>query len=857
MASYRWDIFISYAHVDGKWVERFHQDLEQHLRSKVDPKIRIWHDQHQLRTGDALDRRLAEDVRASAILIPVISAAWKGSAYCQRELEEFVNGGAVDGRILPVEIAAVKDLPVAIEPLVRQPFYGGRTQLRFRPGTRSYEGAISSLAMASAKSLEKARATDVNTDIDPLVKQLREKVRPSIQERCGTMRVLSMSQPIKIGGIYTDVNILEKITGRQRKTLEELVACTDREQFDRFGIGLGKVERISGLDAVGRHSKLIIYGKPGAGKTTFLRRLAMECADGRFRPDLVPAFVPLREFSEVNEERAIADHILKNWGAVAKADEVLKAGRALVLLDGLDEVPDRDHTRVRKCIEQFAADYSASTMVITCRIAAREYLFEHFTEVEMADFDETQIAQFAKNWFVAKNDPPKGDLFLAKLKNNPPIRELASSPLLCTLLCLIFEERTDFDGDRAELYREGLDVLLKTWDGKRSIERDRPYRKLTAARREDLLAEIAHSRFERGEYLFRQDALEREIQGFFETRENLIEPGEEFDAGKVLQAIEAQHGLLVARAQRVYSFSHLTFQEYLTARKIAQSAELLRQVGTHFGDDRWKEVFLLIVGMASADELLMQWKDGIDETVANDATIQDLLRWTETKALKVESPYQTAAVRAFYCSIDLALTITITLTLDLALALDRALGLDLDYVLARNSTLDHDHAGNLGLDLALAVARTRSIDLTLALHFERTRSIDLTLALHLALDIALDNARVRHAVDLVSGLDGLKQQLRDTVPDRGWWSNNGKKWSVELRHLMTQHRDIGYDWNFEPKQVQMLDHYFRHNRFLLACMNAARDLKKSTREWIESTMLLPMESIRRMESKRAAAKRVE
>jgi predicted NACHT family NTPase len=41
----------------------------------------------------------------------------------------------------------------------------------------------------------------------------------------------------------------------------------------------------------------------------------------------------------------------------------------------------------------------------------------------------------------------------------------------------------------------------------------------------------------------------------------------------VLDALEAQHGLLIERAKGIYSFSHLTFQEYFAAQFLINSAD--------------------------------------------------------------------------------------------------------------------------------------------------------------------------------------------------------------------------------------------------------------------------------------------
>jgi predicted NACHT family NTPase len=110
-------------------------------------------------------------------------------------------------------------------------------------------------------------------------------------------------------------------------------------------------------------------------------------------------------------------------------------------------------------------------------------------------------------WFQSKN-PAKAEKFITKLADNKPIQELASSPLLLTLLCLVFGELTNFPHNRAELYEEGVDILLKRWDGKRGIERDQLYKNLSAKRKEDLLSLIALETFRQGNYFFKQKTAE-------------------------------------------------------------------------------------------------------------------------------------------------------------------------------------------------------------------------------------------------------------------------------------------------------------------------------------------------------------
>jgi predicted NACHT family NTPase len=255
---------------------------------------------------------------------------------------------------------------------------------------------------------------------------------------------------------------------------------------------------VPGLEAVSQHSKLMVLGKPGAGKTTFLKYLAMQCIEGLFQPDRVPIFITLKDFAEARDESNLLSYM--NYTIETS---ILEAGRALILIDGLDEVRAADTSQVLRQIREFSEEFHTNQFVITCRIAAKDYTFEQFTEVEVADFDQAQIKSFAQNWFRSSN-PKKAKRFVQKLEENKPIQELASSPLLLTLLCLIFDKTADFPANRSEFYKEGLDLLLKKWDDKRDNERDQIYRNLSVQRKEDLLSQIALTTFSQNDYFLKQ-----------------------------------------------------------------------------------------------------------------------------------------------------------------------------------------------------------------------------------------------------------------------------------------------------------------------------------------------------------------
>lgn len=478
------------------------------------------------------------------------------------------------------------------------------------------------------------------SELDSLVQQIREKIKPSILNRCGIMRVLDMTQPIQLNDIYTDVNILEKITG-QRWIGNQLLQETNFEDFERFGLSRITEERVPALKAVEKYSKLMILGKAGSGKTTFLKYLAIQCINGEFQSCMVPIFVNLKDFAEVDDQPGLLEYIIQFIQASslsmesqenANIKQLLISGRMLILLDALDEVKEEYTSRVFKDIREFSDLFQDNYFVLTSRIAAVEYSFEQFTDVEVADFDDKQIALFAFNWFQNK-DLKKLEEFIQKLQQNQRIKELANSPLLLILLCLVFEEIADFPVNRSELYKEAVDILLKKWDAMRGIERDK-YKKLSSQRKKDLLSQIAWNTFVAGEYFFKQKVVEQQITDYIRNFTDINTDLEalQFDSEAILKSIEVQHSLLVERAKGIYSFSHITFHEYFVAQKVVSSSltqteEVFQNFVTHITDKRWREIFLLTVEMLpSADYLLLLMKHKIESLSTVDDKLWMLLK---------------------------------------------------------------------------------------------------------------------------------------------------------------------------------------------------------------------------------------
>ncbi len=677
-------------------------------------------------------------------------------------------------------------------------------------------------------------ASDEDFDIDALVQEVRQKGYAQVQLKCGVMRALDMSQPIDLGEIYTNVNILEKISGRQRLKLTDLLKISLADEFERPNLGTIIQERVLGVKAVEQYPKLIVLGKPGAGKTTFLKHIAIGCNNGQMLANLVPIFITLKDFAEMEQQLSLLEYITEQFSAYgitdAKvAEKLLSQGKMLILLDGLDEVKEIDSQRVLNSVIDCFTQFHANRFILTCRIAAKEYTFKEFTEVEIADFDDSDVKDFANKWFAAKNSN-KSKTFIQKLQTNISIRELATNPLLLTLLCLVFEELADFPMNRSELYKEGLDILLKKWDAKRNIERDQIYKKLSIQHKKDLLSQIALTTFERGEYFFTQEKIEQYIADYISHLPgvNTLPSALHLESAAVLKSIEAQHGLLVERAQGIYSFSHLTFQEYLTAREIVNSSDpqlleiSLKQLVNHINEKRWREVFFLTAGMLrTADYLLLLIKQKIDELLASDVQLQAFVTWVNQKSSAVSVSYKPEIVRAFYFDLAVARILAVF-----------ASSLELARLLDRNLTSDLEHS--LALDLAL--------DRTLALDQIVERSLEPALVFESVLDRAITYA---HGCE--ARLEQLLQQLKGQLPQNDkdkkqflkWWKANGMAWLEQLRNVIISERNIGHNWQFNQQQKEALKQYYGANQLLVECLNSNYYVTRKVRSQIENTLLLP------------------
>lgn len=656
--------------------------------------------------------------------------------------------------------------------------------------------------------------------MDELVQRVRSRLHDDIQRLHGTMPLWGVDHWVPLGELFVDVNILEEVSSNRRSELTDLWQDFSQNpgyrSLDRMGLGK-EGQRVSGLEVVARNTNLMVVGKPGSGKTTYLQRVVTECNAGNLQAHRIPVLIRLREFVEDGREVAYAveRYLERCWRLSAvEVQLVLDAGRSLVLLDGLDEVTGADGQAIAKQIKQFARDYPQVQVIVTCRTQSQESRFERFDSVEVAGFNESQVEAFAEHWFQTvcgdvTVGQAKATAFLDQLfrEENKPIRKLAITPILLSLTCAVFQQKQAFYSKRSKLYEEGLELLLEQWDKSREIERDEIYSDLSVERKRALLSYLAVKKFEQEQYvLFEQAEIEGYIAEFLgigvrESRE-------------VLKAIEAQHGLLIERSHKIWSFSHLTFQEYLVAKYFCDQ-ENQKRLAIFILNKHYKEVFLLVFELLdNVNKLALEIKLEIDEFLAENRKLQDFLQWINSKTNGINISDKPSVIRAFYLKPMLAPI----RNHNLAHAIDPKL-------IKKVKPVFHG-------DIICVFDDSCKIILIFGCDQGSYHGLDIPLNSDLRNNLEIMEKEIPGLYFIDVSMENVDQLRRARA-----------SWIERLRKLTTKNPNSGYAWQLNESQDAILTQYYNANRLLIDCLNNTCSVSSTVKQEIEEGLLLPISEI--------------
>ncbi|HEU5110562.1 MAG TPA: NACHT domain-containing protein, partial [Micromonosporaceae bacterium] len=432
--------------------------------------------------------------------------------------------------------------------------------------------------------------------------------RTRLHHELGQIKILDMTRPLDLGRIFVQVRVREHEPLRHVDEADLLAA--DKRDVRRAHAAAETSGRAAVTlepgEALRRHRRVVVLGDPGAGKTTMMRHLAYRMSAPDAADAQLPVFVELRAYVDSGCRsilRYVTERLTIDYGFPVSEEDLsarLDAGRAVLLLDGLDEIAgDRErpdgaasaYATVTRQIAGLSVRYHTAGIAVTCRRHGWREGLPGFHVLDALDFEGPQVDRFLRGWFAGM--PHMGSRLGRVLEGSPRLRELAANPLLLSLIAIVYEQDLELPERRAALYRRCVDVLLREWDSHRRIERVSQF---TTDHKRDLLKAVAWHYHRAGKRYFAEDDLLARIAGFLPTV--ALDPA---DASAILDEIAAQYGLLKAQAHGWYGFLHLTLQEYFAAEALLEGGqegvgELLR----HRYDPWWEEVLLLFAG-ATAD----------------------------------------------------------------------------------------------------------------------------------------------------------------------------------------------------------------------------------------------------------------
>ena len=378
------------------------------------------------------------------------------------------------------------------------------------------------------------------------------------------------------------------------------------------------------LRAAGENPRMVLLGDPGAGKSTFVRKLVGWLAgavlsDGAspegFTRDGLPLLINLRDLApRLDDEKLAALPEQKQHHERIKAfmeqvqaelqlaeaeslqSELLQglSKKGLLVLDGLDEVPFSLRSSIRRVVLSILQEYEPVRVIITCRIRSYQDDFgkADFKTFTVAPLNKNQIQGFASAWYRRQRDlgrtvPEHAEDDLAQVAAGPALRELSSNPMMLTTMAIIHQKQTRLPDQRVKLYKEAVDILLRRWQQHKQGALT-PSPALTRFLEDENRLRSSMYRLAYEAHCARcQDKKNQTAD--LPRGEALVILGDVKYIGDLnlaqefLDYVDQRAGLLVGRGSKdgapaLYSFPHRTFQEYLAACHILDIRDYNREI---------------------------------------------------------------------------------------------------------------------------------------------------------------------------------------------------------------------------------------------------------------------------------------
>jgi hypothetical protein len=708
-----------------------------------------------------------------------------------------------------------------------------------------------------------------------------ESLRQKTFKRCEHIQVLDRPNALKTQAIYTDTYLYD-LSDRRRDDYMNIMKELDLDGTDQQ---LPPKSFVESFNAVKEYDRLLILGRPGAGKTALLKNLVLcylkalpKCIED-FGEELHLIYLPLRVVGKHIVKYGMIDWLVHDIAegstnsAAIESDlrNMFRDGKFMILLDALDETAEL-FDMVCKQLEEFVNDYPHNRMIITSRLSTYYPALDGFKSFELTGFNEQQIEKFCDKWFhheshdgsqeSDQDENPIEELaqdFLKRLKQNKLAYKMADNPLSLTYLCMLYRGNYGFAKCQAEIFKDVADIFLRKWDAVRNI-RDRipsSSNKLSRYRKFTMFSQLAYDGLmqKTTQYTWKEQEIKEWLYNFLEKistyQGNDPESAIREDAEILLKVAVMDDGLLIPATRNNYAFPYISMQEYFVAEYLLQNSDLRQEViSLTLFDKQWETVFLMLTELIpDADTLFKAMFQQIQRFALNHPKIEALLKWLND--VSINFGVSTSSWRSQIIFLDIATDLYISRQTPIEDIY--ALELSKDFKTYNETRgMTHDNQPNLIVSLYLSIAHAlvedkirkgedgyKPIRETHTLILERLCIDEKTTVLE-QLRSAINESE---EYNKNSKLTHLLIDLRDIIPREEDELDSWQAWNDQLRKVMLHELNVYHCIEFSESDLKDFSDFLYANSLLLKCIMGYNVSSHDLRDQIVDSMLLALDDI--------------
>ncbi|XP_071806697.1 NLR family CARD domain-containing protein 4-like [Asterias amurensis] len=298
-------------------------------------------------------------------------------------------------------------------------------------------------------------------------------------------------------------------------------------------------------------NQAVLNGLAGRGKSTLIDKMAYDWACGEALQQFELVFVI--RMSAVEQSTELVDSIFDQLlSGVTSVDKNSLSSfishnqeKVLFLFDGFDELKTRaldkalfgsilkilNRKKDRECFVVVTTRPSHYDKLVT-----RSLIQEPFTQVKVEGFDSEDIKKYVKRFYSDEHDKAEG--LIRRIKSSNALSDLAKSPMLLLLMCILWREDSKLPETMSRIYSEALEYIFHRKTDMSSNEISKVTNELGKIALLGLLAPEQQLAFP--EQVFEPNVLESAIKVGILTRQ------------KVLKGMKSHNSI---------QFLHKTFQE--------------------------------------------------------------------------------------------------------------------------------------------------------------------------------------------------------------------------------------------------------------------------------------------------------